>query len=139
MLDSLKLCNGDKAPGPDEFNMKFLEDFWHLIKEKVMGLFRDLHDSDKFVRSLNTIFLVLIAKKRGVKDTKNFKPFSLLECIYKLIAKVLSNRPSKVLGKIIGECQHTLVGGKQILNAVMAGNEVVDELYQTKKKGSYVS
>lgn len=39
------MYNGDKTLGPDGFNMKFLQDFWHLIKEEVMGLFRDLHDS----------------------------------------------------------------------------------------------
>lgn len=27
MLDSLRICNGDKVPGPDDFNMKFLQEF----------------------------------------------------------------------------------------------------------------
>lgn len=92
------MCNGDKVPGPDGFNMMFLQELWHLIKNEVMGLFHDLYDSGKFVRSLNTTFLVLIAKKRGVRDIKDFRPISLVGCIYRLIAKVLANRLSKELG-----------------------------------------
>lgn len=87
------------------------------------------------MRSLNSTFLVLIAKKRGAKDIKDFISISLVGCIYKLIAKVLTNRLSKILRKIIGECEHAFVGGRHILDAVMAANEVVDELISNKKEG----
>lgn len=58
------MCNGDKALGSDGFNMKLLQYFWHTIKNDVMGLFRELYDSGKFLKSLNITFLVLIVKKR---------------------------------------------------------------------------
>lgn len=119
ILDILKMCNGDKIPGSNDFNTKFLQDFWHLIKNNVMRLFQELYDFEKFMRSLNTTFFVLITKKRGVKNMKDFRLISLMSYIYKLIIKVMSNKLSKVLGKIIRECQHMFVGGKQILDAVM--------------------
>lgn len=25
-------CEGDKSPGPDGFNFKFIKEFWHLLK-----------------------------------------------------------------------------------------------------------
>lgn len=106
VLDSLNMCNGDKAPGLDGFNMKFLQDFWHVIKSEMMDIFREFRESNKFVKSLNTAFLVLIAKKKGAKDIKDFRPISLVGCMYKLIAKVLANRLFRVLGEIIGDCQH---------------------------------
>lgn len=56
-------------------------------------------------------------------------------CVYKPLSKVLARRLSKVLNSIIGESQHTFVEGRQITNAIMIANEVVDELSRTKKRG----
>lgn len=100
-----------------------------------MELFREFHDFGKSVRSLNTTFLFLIAKKRATKDVKYFRLISLVGCIYKIILKVLTNRLSKVIGEIIGECQHAFMGGRQILEAIMVVNTLVDELISGKKEG----
>lgn len=77
--------NGDKAIGPDGFNMKFLQEFWHVIKSDVVELFRAMHDFGTFVRFLNSIFLEFITKKEGANDIRDFKPISLVDCIYKFI------------------------------------------------------
>lgn len=47
--------------------------------------------------------------------------------IYKLIAKVLVRRFLRVLGEIIGECQHAFVERRHILDVVLV-NEMVYEL-----------
>lgn len=48
---------------------------------------------------------------------------------------MLARRLVKVLGEIIGDCQHTFVGCRQILDAVLAANETVDELMSNIKDG----
>lgn len=65
VFDGLNLCNGSKATGPDGFNVKFLQRFWYLFKDGIMGIFKEFHSSEKFVKSLNTTFLTLIPKKKG--------------------------------------------------------------------------
>ena len=57
-----------------------------------MNLFRQFHETGKFVRSLNATFLVLIPKKGGAEDLKDFRPISLVGGLYKWLAKVLANR-----------------------------------------------
>lgn len=38
--------------------------FWqHLVKEKIMFIFKEFYEKDMFVRSLNTTFFVLVLKK----------------------------------------------------------------------------
>lgn len=54
---------------------------------------------------------------------------------YKLIAKVLAKILANVLGELIGDCQHAFVGGRQIMDAVMATNETVDHLLFNKWEG----
>ena len=57
-----------------------------------MNLFREFHELGCFVRSLNVTFLVLIPKIVGVEDLRDFKPISLVEGLYKWLAKVLANK-----------------------------------------------
>ena len=53
-----------------------------------MNFFKEFHESGHFVQSLNTTFLVLIPKKGEAKDLRDFKSISLVEGLYKWLAKV---------------------------------------------------
>ena len=57
--------NGDKAPGLDKFSMAFWLFSWDFVKNEVMSFFKDFHEHNNFVKSLNATFLVLIPKKGG--------------------------------------------------------------------------
>lgn len=78
---------------------------------------------------------MLIPKKEGAKCFSGFWPISLIGSIYKLLAKVLPRRHSESLKSIIGDCQHAFVEGRQITDAIMIANEVVDDLLRNKKRG----
>ena len=66
-----------------------------------MSFLREFYEYGKFVKSLNANFLVLIPKKAGPKDLRDFRPISLLGSLYKWLAKVLANRLKKVVGKVV--------------------------------------
>lgn len=36
-------CDGDKSPGPDGFNFKFIKSFWHLLQLEVKNVLDDFH------------------------------------------------------------------------------------------------
>ena len=80
-------------------------------------------------------FLVLIPKKGGAKDLGDFRPISLLGGLYKLLAKVLANRLKKVLEKVVSGDQNAFVRGKQILDASLIANDVIDLWHKRKEKG----
>lgn len=56
----------------------------------------------------------------------------LVGSIYKIIPKLLTNRLKKVLDETVSTSQNAFVEGRQILNAALVANEVVDS---RKKKG----
>ena len=114
--------NGDKASSPDGFTMAFWQCCWEFVKEEVLEMFKEFHEQNSFLKSLNNTFLVLLPKKGGAEELGGFRPISLLGGLYKLLAKVLANRIKKVIGKVVSSDQNAFVMDRQILDASLIAN-----------------
>lgn len=66
---------------------------------------------------------------------KNFRPKSLVSNLHKLLAKVLKNRPNKVVKNSCFKFTECSAEGKQILERCYLLNEVI---YSRLKNGSMV-
>ncbi|GKV50261.1 hypothetical protein SLEP1_g56973 [Rubroshorea leprosula] len=135
--EALRSCDGSKAPGPDGYNFNFLKFAWHSIKEDFINFFSEFHSNGKLVRGLNSSFIALIPKKLNVGGLKDYRPISLLGCVYKLLAKVLANRLKFVVAEIVSKTQSAFVGGRQLVDSVLVLNEVVEEI-KRKKQPAFV-
>ena len=74
-------------------------------------------------------------KKGGVDGLKDFRPISLVESLYKLLAKVLANRLKKVVGKVISSSHNAFVEGRQIFDVVLITNEAIDSRLKSGSNG----
>ena len=97
-------------------------------------MFKEFHEQNAFLKSLNNTFLVLLPKKGGAEELGDFRPISLLGGLYKLLAKVLANRIKKVIGKVVSPDQNAFIMERQILDASLIANEVIDSWQKRGEK-----
>lgn len=102
------------------------------MKSDLMPLFREFHTHARLVRGLNTSFITLIPKCASPIAIKEYSPISLISGIYKIVAKVLSNRLANVLGEVISSNHSAFLANKNILDGIVVANEVVDEVRKNK-------
>ena len=98
-------------------------------------VFAEFHRSGIINQSINVTFIVLLPKKSQTKKVSDFRPISLITCLYKIIAKVLSWRLRGVLHETIHSTQGVFVQGRQILDTVLIANEIVDEKKRSREEG----
>ncbi|RVX09762.1 Transposon TX1 uncharacterized 149 kDa protein [Vitis vinifera] len=126
---------GDKALGLDGFMVAFWQFYWEFVKEEVLQMFKEFHEQNAFLKSLNNTFFGSYSKKGGAEELGDFRPISLLGGLYKLLAKVLANRIKNVIGRVVSSDQNAFVMGRQILDASLIANEVIDSWQKRGKKG----
>ncbi|KAK3229199.1 hypothetical protein Dsin_001080 [Dipteronia sinensis] len=97
VLEALRGCDGNKAPRPNEFNIKFIKDNWDVIEGDFMKLMEEFYREGSIVKKLNKTVIALIPKYVKPKSMKDYRLISLVGSLYKILAKLLANRMSKVI------------------------------------------
>lgn len=105
VLAAIKEYNGNKAPGPDGFNLACIQKNWKVMKVEVMQFMQEFYVNGKLAKGLNSSFIAVVPKKENAMELVDFRPISLVNSIYKILAKVLSRRLKKVIPAVINEAQ----------------------------------
>ena len=83
---------------------------------------------------LNRAYIVLIPKVQGAERIRDFRPISLSNSIYLIIAKVLANHLRAVLPSIISPFQSAFLPGRQMSDSNVLAEEIVTSWRQNNTK-----
>jgi len=122
----VKESDGNKSSAPDGFNFAFFKQFWYLIKHEIRIFFDQFHGNEVLPRCLLSYFITLIPKVKCSSSLKEFRPISLLGCLYKILAKMLAGRLAKVMNLVISKSQLAFLKGRNLVDGVLVVNEVVE-------------
>jgi len=106
-----------------------------VIKNDLLKVFSEFYDNGIINACTNASFICLIPKKERSLKLKDFRPIILVTSLYKIMAKVLANRLKGVLSGTISSSQSAFIEGRQILDAVLVANEVVDDYKRRRLEG----
>ena len=99
----------NKSPGFDGIPVEFYKLFWNQIKGPLLESFKYALIKNELSFSHRECVITLMFKKGDRTDLKNYRPISLSNVDYKILAFVLSNRLHKILDKIISQEQTAYV------------------------------
>ncbi len=108
----VKQMTKNKSPGFDGLTNEFYQCFWNDIKDLLIDSFNEAYDCGELSETHKQIIISLIFKKNDQKLFKNYRPISLSNVDYKILAFALAKRFQKVIGKIISPEQAAYIEKK---------------------------
>ncbi|KAA3453778.1 reverse transcriptase [Gossypium australe] len=81
-----------KALGEDGFPTIFYKKCWHIVEDEVSRFCLQILNEGKDFKQVNSTYIVLIPKIANPINMKQFRPISLCNVIYKIMAKAIANR-----------------------------------------------
>lgn len=124
----------ERSPGPDGWTTEFFIHFFELAGEDLLKMVEDSRLKGKIAGGLNSTFLVLIPKENNPHSFNDFRPIALCNLVYKVIAKVISNRIKPFLAFSLSERQLGFLKGRRIQDAIGAAHECIHSTKQKNQK-----
>jgi hypothetical protein len=112
------------SPGPDGFNVEFYLATWSWIRDDVYVLVRSFFETGILPAHINDTHIALILKKLVPLIPVDYRPVSLCNVVYKLIAKSLANRVKPHLSDYIHPAQQAFIEGCPISNNIIVAQEI---------------
>lgn len=78
-------------------------------------------------------YIALIPKTSNPTSFKDYRPISMVGCIYKIVAKLMAKRLQSVISNLISPLQSSYGQGRQILDGALVASEVIESC---KKRGT---
>ena len=132
---ALSKMDGNTSPGLDGLSTEFYKTFWNELGDLIIDSFNEAFENDMLSDSRNISILSLIFKKGDTSKIKNYRPISLTNTDYKLLAHVLVNHLHKVLHKIISYDQTGYMKKRYIGNNIRKVLDTIEYLNRTNNSG----
>ena len=125
--NALRGFQNDKTPGDDGFTKEFYEVFFDLLSNALLDSFNAGFENGKLFISLKRVIISLIPKdENNLTTLSNWRPITLLNVDYKILAKVIAKRIEPVLPKLINPDQTGFIKGRFIGQNVRLLNDLLE-------------
>jgi len=74
-----------------------------LLQNDFLRFMVEFHRNGKLTKGVNYTFIALIPMVNRTQQINDFRPISLVGCLYMVLAKVLANHLREVVGFVVSE------------------------------------
>ena len=137
LLYALKQMKNGSAPRCDGITVEFLKMFWARISKLLTLSFNSAFENGNLSSSQRKAVITLIHKGKDlVRDNlKNWRPISLTNSDYKLLAKCLALRLGDVINDVVSGDQVGYIKGRRVSMLLRLIDDVTDQLNVRQKPG----
>ena len=136
IYDAMMTLKSNKSPGSDSLSIEFFRAFWNQLKTTLFELYTFCFAVKKLNPTARRGIINLIPKPN--KDellVKNWRPITLLNYDYKILAKLIANRFDKVSKYLIGPQQCGFMKGRGAHLNIRKTLEVIASVNRNSKPG----
>jgi hypothetical protein len=128
-----------KAPGPDGLPALFYKQYWPIVGDSIIAAVQHFFRSGLLLNEVNNSHIVLIPKINSPSSMNHFRPISLCNTVYKVIAKILVSRLRPLLANMISPCQSAFIPDRWIAENQLIVQELLHIFKRRKVKGGFVA
>ncbi|GBG68541.1 hypothetical protein CBR_g3085 [Chara braunii] len=108
---TLKTMAKGKSPGVDELTVEFYAANWNAFGPALVNLYNEVLVGGKLGKGMTHKVISMLFKKGDKSEVRNWRPISLLNVSYKMLAKILARRLSRYLPELVERDQGAFVQG----------------------------
>ncbi|MDA8583201.1 reverse transcriptase family protein [bacterium] len=123
---SINALKKNKAPGPDQCTTELFKYLNREAKTLLLTLLNHLWESEQVHPEFLQASVASIFKKGDIEDLANYRPISLLNTMYKLLASIIQTRLSSHLEKHLQKTQFGFRANKSTAQALFIARRLQD-------------
>jgi hypothetical protein len=140
ILSAIRTSASKKSPGPDGLPKEFYLRAFDVIHRELNLLLNEAMITNFPAQFVDGV--IVLVKKRGSGETaRSYRPISLVNVDYKILARILKQRLEKVLRthSVLTDSQKCSNAGRNIFQATLAIKDRIAQLKINRNKGKLVS
>ncbi|CAI5479578.1 unnamed protein product [Closterium sp. Yama58-4] len=123
----------NKSPGSDGLPKELFEAHWDLLGESFMVMAKSFESSASLPVEVKEAVTILLHKKGDKEQLNNYRPITLLNFTYKVLARVVADRMKSVLHMVISPEQYGFIPGRRLSDAVALVADIIEGAKNGKK------
>lgn len=129
-----------KAPSPDGLPAAFFQKYWQAVPGGLIDTCLHILNEQGDLTPLNHTYIALIPKICEHRKVTKFRPISLYNLVYRIMAKTIANKMKPVMSQIIFPVQSTFIPNKFVTDIVIIGYDCLYKIGHNKwKKTGWVA
>ena len=134
-VNAINNMKRNKSPGLDGLSIEFYAKFWPVIGDLMVDVYNESFERGVLPESQRSAVFSLLFKKDDSNDIANYRPISLTNVDYRIMAFVLAHRLQSVIDKIVSQDQTAYVKHRYMGNNIRLVEDVIEYFDSNRKRG----